>query len=247
MKYSVSIISHHSGEMIANLFGDLRHHLPSDAEVILTINVPEDESYLQAAQDLPLKVIRNTEPLGFGTNHNQAFAVSRGERFVVVNPDIRLPNSPWSALDDAFGADIGACAPLVLSPAGQLEDSARKYPTLLRFFRRVFLGQRQADYQVPRDTETLDVEWVGGMFVMFDAAAYRAIGGFDTRYFMYLEDADICRRLNANGKKVRWVSNCRVIHDARRASRKNLKHLRWHITSALKFLSTSDSESATQR
>lgn len=245
MKYSVSIVSHNSGALIANLFGDLCRHLPPEAEVILTINVPEDESYLQAAGNLPLRVIRNAEPLGFGSNHNQAFAVSRGERFVVVNPDIRLPSSPWQALDDAFDSSAGACAPLVLSPGGELEDSARKYPTLSRFFRRVFLGQRQPDYQVRRDMVSQEVEWVGGMFVMFDAAAYRAIGGFDTRYFMYLEDADICRRMYANGKKILWIPNCRVIHDARRASRKNLKHFRWHLTSALKFLATSASERST--
>ena len=235
MKISISIVSHHSGRFIGSLLSDLVAYPAADMEIILTLNVPEDESYLHQAGSLPLIVIRNAASQGFGANHNQAFAASSGERFVVLNPDVRLLDSPWQALHAAIDRDTGASAPLVISPSGEVEDSVRRYPTMSRLFRRAVLRDRRPDYLPCQERKVQDVEWVGGMFIMFDSACYKMINGFDTRYFMYLEDADICRRLHAHGKKVHLVPACRVVHDAQRASRKSFRHLRWHLTSFVKF------------
>jgi N-acetylglucosaminyl-diphospho-decaprenol L-rhamnosyltransferase len=235
MKYSISIVSHRSGHLIRNLFEDLRTHLPAQSEIILTLNVPEDESYFSNT-GLPLTVIRNLRPLGFGANHNQAFAIARGKYFVVVNPDIRLQDPPWEALADAFREDTGACAPSVYSSSSELEDSIRKYPTLLRLLSRTLLNRRFPDY--PRHPQTPQaVDWAAGMFVMFDAQAFRSVEGFDTDYFMYLEDVDICRRLNEAGHSICWIPTCSVIHDAQRASRRNWQHRKWHLRSVVRYLS----------
>lgn len=236
MKFSISIVSHNSGELIAELFKDLCKTLPNETEVILTINVPENESYLSEGIYLPLRVIRNISPLGFGANHNQAFASACGEKFIILNPDIRIRGNPWHALDSAFDPDTGACAPLVLSPAGTIEDSVREYPTLGRLFRRVVLRDRSPDYLVPSKHDSVNVAWAAGMFVMFDSESFREIGGFDTRYFMYLEDVDICKRLHTAGKKVLWVPQCSVIHNAQRASGRSWQHLRWHVRSVVRYL-----------
>lgn len=236
MKFSISIVSHASGSLIANLFSDFLESFPLHAEIILTINTPEDESYIEFAAGLPLKIIRNHTPLGFGANHNQAFAVATGEKFVIVNPDIRVQGDPWRILETAFDADTGASAPTILSPTGAIEDSIRHYPTLRKLLKRVVLGIRRPDYTEPHDLTPLEVEWVAGMFVMFDSQIYREVGGFDTRYFMYLEDVDICQRLALAGKKIRWVPRCNVVHDAQRASRKSWKHRGWHARSMIRFL-----------
>lgn len=237
MKFTISIVSHHSGHLITNLLKDLQQHLPPDAEILLTLNCPEVEDFLTHAKGLPLVVIRNPRPLGFGANHNQAFALARGKLFVVVNPDIRLLASPWQTLEDAFFQGIGACAPQVLSPSGQAEDSVRLYPSIPRLFRRVVLKRHLADY-VPQSQNLLpiSVDWVAGMFVAFDADAFRRVGGFDTRYHMYFEDVDICQRLNAAGYRVIWAPATSVIHDAQRASHRSWMYRRWHLRSALRYL-----------
>jgi GT2 family glycosyltransferase len=237
MKFTISIVSHHSAHLITNLLKDLQQHLPQEAEILLTLNCPEGEGFLAHAKDLPITVIRNPRPLGFGANHNQAFALARGELFVVVNPDIRLRAAPWQVLEDAFAQGIGACAPQVLAPSGRAEDSVRRYPSLPRLFRRVVLKQKTADYTPQSgDLFPLAVDWVAGMFVVFDANAFRRVGGFDTRYHMYFEDVDICRRLNASGYRVIWAPGTSVIHDAQRASHRSWTHRRWHLRSALRYL-----------
>lgn len=236
MKYSISVVSHNSGKYLEALFMDLSYRFPSQAEVILTINIPENEFYLRSAVNLKLKIIRNCKPLGFGANHNQAFYCSTGQRFVIVNPDIRLRCSLLSVLDNAFDNDTGACAPMVLSSDGIMEDSVRCFPTIGKLFRRVVLGSRTPDYIPAEKFNPIVVDWAAGMFVMFDSSSFKAVGGFDTRYFMYVEDADICHRLGMMGKKIVWVPECSVIHDAQRASRKCWKHRFWHLSSMVRFL-----------
>lgn len=236
MKYSLSVVSHNSGKYLETLFMDLSESRPHQSEVILTINTPEDESYLNNAVGFPLKIIRNSTPMGFGANHNQAFACSSGNRFVIVNPDVRIQSDPWGALDKAFDSDVGACAPIILSPTGAVEDSVRSFPTIGKLLKRVVLGIRRPDYIVPDNFAPIVVDWAAGMFVVFDSASFKAVGGFDTRYFMYLEDVDICYRLGSMGKKVLWVPSCEVVHDAQRSSHKNLQHLRWHLRSLVRFL-----------
>lgn len=237
IKFSLSIVSHQSGALIENLFESLRKFLPKNSEVIVTVNCPENENFLRSVSDLPIKVIRNSTPKGFGDNHNAAFEQSSGRRFIVVNPDIRLIESPFEELDLAFsvGTNIGACAPKVVSATLKTEDSVRRYPTLYRLLKRTIASQRTPDYDL-HTHNTVHVDWAAGMFVMFDSAAFRAVKGFDSRYFMYMEDADICLRLARRGLKTLCVPSTKVIHDAQRASHNSWKHRRWHIRSAIRFL-----------
>ena len=236
LDYTVSIVSHLSGPWLAPLLADLRRTLPASAEVVLTINTPEDEGFLNVAADLPLKIVRNPRPKGFGENHNSAFAQSRGRVFVVVNPDIRLATSPFAALRAALSAGtIGASAPVVTGNDGKQEDSVRRFPTVPRLMTRVLLGRRRPDY-VPSGDATIDIDWAAGMFVAFDRAAFARVQGFDTRYFMYFEDADICSRLQQAGLRVVLVPTATVIHHAQRSSHASLRHLRWHLRSAARFL-----------
>lgn len=232
---SLSIVSHGQAALVRHLLDDLIRLALPDVEVILTINITEDESVYPACP-FPMQILRNAVPKGFGANHNAAFASARGQFFVVVNPDIRLPSLDLETLlrplqDPA----VAAIAPLILSAAGTVEDSARRFPTFVRLARRVFFNRREPDYQW--DVEPIRVDWTAGMFVVFRPQAYAEVGGFDDRrFFMYLEDADICRRLQRRGGKVLLQPQVSVVHDARRASRRNLKHLRWHLTSAVRFI-----------
>lgn len=233
--YTLSVVSHGQAALVRLLLSDLERLGPADVEVLLTLNVPEDEHGLVSSR-FPLRVIRNTQPKGFGANHNAAFAASRGAYFVVINPDIRLPNLALDGLRQIIDQDhTGACAPLVVNPLGRLEDSARRFPTVLSLLRRVALRDRSLDYQWQGTSQ--EVDWVAGMFVIFRREAFEQVGGFDDRrFFMYFEDVDICGRMKRMGWAVRVQPAVRVVHDAQRASRRRLAHLWWHLTSAARYL-----------
>jgi GT2 family glycosyltransferase len=232
---TLSVVSHGQGSLVRNFLADLRQGVDVPFEVIVTLNIPEDEVFISEFSDLPLKILRNPAPKGFGANHNAAYRDAKGDVFAIVNPDIRArPLKLTCLLQDLAQESVGACAPLVLSAQGRVEDSARRFPTPSRLLRRALLRRRELDYRW--NTDPIDVDWVAGMFVLFRREAFDAVSGFDERYFMYLEDADICRRLHACGWRVRLDPRSAVVHDAQRASHREWKHLRWHVTSMARFL-----------
>ncbi|MBC7431940.1 MAG: glycosyltransferase [Rubritepida sp.] len=235
-KLTLSIVSHGQAALIAPLLDDLHRLALADVELIVTVNIPENEGPFQG-RHLPIRLIRNAAPKGFGENHNAAYGQSTGDYFVVVNPDIRLPALDVDRLLAPMAdPKVGAVAPVVLNSSGGVEDSVRRFPTIPGLARRVLLDQRAPGY-VWRH-QPIDVDWTAGMFVVFRRACFKAIDGFDDRrFFMYFEDVDICRRMHRAGWRVVLQPAVTVIHDAQRASRRSWKHLRWHLTSAARYFS----------
>lgn len=233
---TLSIVSHGQGMLVEQLLSDLNRLYSKEFEVIITLNLPEDESFL-VGHNFKILVIKNTRPKGFGANHNAAFKLSSSKLFAILNPDIRLyAFDLWTLLAPFQNENIMVVAPLVLSAYGEVEDSARRFPTASRLFRRSVFGIRTADYKV--EEYAYPVDWVAGMFMVFRREAYLEVDGFDEkRFYMYLEDADICRRIAKKNWLVVVNPMSKVTHMARRASRRNLKHMRWHIVSAMRYLS----------
>lgn len=237
-RISISVVSHGQMALVSQLLQDLTSYCQrSNFELILTLNVPEQISFDFSTLPYAVKLIRNVAPLGFGANHNQAFLQSRADFFVVANPDIRLSADPFqnllSSLDDL---NLGLVAPLVLGESGQIEDSARRFPSLWLIFKKLFVARGITDYSISKSsTTTLYPDWVGGMFMVFPRSIFKKLGGFDESYFLYYEDVDICARLKLFGHKVALVPTAQVVHMAQRSSHRSLRYLFWHLRSMIHF------------
>ena len=234
---SISVVSHAQANLVREVLADLANFIdPADFEVILTKNLPERLPFLSEEFAYPLNVIDNAVPKGFGVNHNAAFHLARGEYFCVMNPDIRMPENPFPILIEEIERQHAAViAPAVLTLAGQVEDSIRRFPTPLSLAGKM-LGRSDGRYPFAVGDETFAADWVGGMFMLFRAEDYRRVGGFDEGFFLYYEDVDICTRLWKAGRQVLACPRAQVIHDARRASRRNLRYMRWHVSSMARYL-----------
>jgi GT2 family glycosyltransferase len=233
---TLSVVSHGQNALVNQLLGDIRKFCADRVALVLTENIPDATPLATSGLGCPVERIANNGIKGFGANHNAAFARCRTPYFCVVNPDIRLPVDPFPVLAAALGNEqIGVVGPLVRSPAGSVEDSARRFPTVVSLLKKIFVERRQPDY--PVDCGPQEVDWVAGMFMLFRSDAYRAMGGFDEAYFLYYEDVDLCRRLHAAGRTVHYVPAAEVVHDAQRASRRNPQLALHHLSSALRFLS----------
>ena len=237
-RITVSVVSHAQNALVNRLLEDLAEYCAPGLEVILTENIP-DPVPLQLPRDVHrFEQLANEQPKGFGANHNSAFARSRGDLFFVVNPDIRLSGDPFPQL--AVSLESGRAAavgPVVRAADGRLEDSARRFPTVTSLLAKLVRSKTVPDY--PIDKGPVEVDWIAGMFVGFRRDAYAAVGGFDERYFLYYEDVDLCRRLRSHAYKVVYETGVSVIHEARRASRRNPRLMRIHAASALRYLMTS--------
>jgi GT2 family glycosyltransferase len=228
----ISVVSHAHGEMVVKLVERLLT-FGMISELILTLNIPEDFPNLS---DSRLTIIRNDHPQGFGMNHNKAFRLSKSDFFCVMNPDILLIENPFPELFDVLhDTSVGLVAPLVVSTDGKPEDSMRFFISPLNMLKRI-VGLNCGVYKVELGGNDLFPDWIAGMFMLFRSEVYASVGGFDERYFMYCEDADISTRLWEAGYKIVGCMSCSVIHYGQRTSHRSLRYLIWHIRSLFLYM-----------
>jgi N-acetylglucosaminyl-diphospho-decaprenol L-rhamnosyltransferase len=225
---TASVVSHGQARLVNTLIaGLIRHAGPQLKRLIVTLNVPEMEPVCTEGARFEVIVLRNSRPLGFGANHNRAFGHCNTEWFAVLNPDLRLSNDALGLLLAAREPQDGLIAPLILNADSSPADAARRAPTPLQILARRLKRQ-------PYGPEA-DFDWLAGMCLVLSSEAFRSLGGFDERYFMYCEDTDLCLRLQLAGWRLRHVSSVQLVHDARRDSHRSLRYLLWHLASLVQL------------
>ncbi len=239
MSLAISIVSHGHAVQVRSLLTRLA--LPGAMplrRVWLTLNLPEPELASLAEQIWPfdLEMTANVAPLGFGANHNQAFACEMSKanpasRFCVLNPDLSWQADPLPALLSALDAPLAGCAfPLQFDTLGQVQDHRRMLPSPVALLQRYMW--RKAHSPPAR------LDWVNAACLVFPSSVYEALGGFDARYFMYCEDVDLSLRLQLAGYALVEAPTAHVVHDASRASRTDMRHLAWHVRSLFRLWSS---------
>lgn len=233
-----SLVSHGQGAQAWALLQRLAA-LPGwqPRRVVLTLNVPEPDFAARvraAAWPFDVHVLENAAPLGFGANHNQAFACDAeqgaSDFFAVLNPDIAWDEggNPFAAMRRALEQtpQAGLAYPLQHDAEGNRQDSERLVPTPVRLLRRYApWGQRQ---EVDAGATA---EWANAACILLPRAIYAQLGGFDEGFRMYGEDVDLCLRLQLAGWRMARAEDARITHGAGRASHHNAQYFFWHVQS----------------
>lgn len=233
---TLSIVSHGHGALVEALIRQL-DATPElvGVHLILTLNQQGEQLALEEEplRRLRMSIIRNASPLGFGANHNQAFQCCETPWFAILNPDLSLPDDVFTALiATALERDLALVAPLVVNSEGRIEDSVRWNLTPWSLFKRKLRVAGEANVDDGR------FRWFAGMFYLVRSSAYRQIGGFDARYFLYCEDYDLCARMHLAGQRVHFERDISVIHDARRTTWKSRRYLVMHLKSMARVWSS---------
>lgn len=206
-----------------------------DWDAVVVDNASTDDSAESAAAFAPrARLIQNAANAGFGRAVNQAMSVSSAPLLLLINPDCQLRPGALSALRAVLDAEptCAVAGPQILDPDGGVQGSARGDPDMLTgiFGRtgglRALLPSAPAARRnvvvaeaLASGATSVAVDWVSGACMMIRAAALRAVGGFDERYFLYWEDADLCRRLRQQGCQIRYVPAAIAVHAVGRSSR----------------------------
>lgn len=181
--------------------------------------------------------------IGYGAGHNLAIfhPMNKSDFHIICNPDIRIPQDTLEKVI-LFSEQSSAALfmPKILYPDGRPQELCKLLPTPLDLFARRFLRKlastrednyllRMADFSKP-----FFAPYLSGCFMFIKTQALREIGGFDERYFMYLEDTDLSRRL-ARKYGAYYYPGCLVYHEFQKGSYKSFKLLKAHITSAIQY------------
>ena len=226
---TVSVVSHGQGGLAQRVLDDLSAMDARVAHVIVTRNVPEDWTPRLAHASARLSVVDNDRAKGFGANHNAAFRACDTAFFAVLNPDLAFRGTNLPDLLRAFDDEaVGVATPTILDPDGRVADFARDLMTLPNLVRR-------HSGAPPRPGPPA---WIAGMCLVFRSRALRDVGGFDERYFLYCEDADLCDRLALRGWTLAIDPALRVVHDARRRSLRSPARFAHHVASLLRYWRT---------
>jgi GT2 family glycosyltransferase len=160
----------------------------------------------EAASDHPhLRVHEMGRNAGYAAAVNAAFARARGRDVLLVNPDVELTSAePIRALARVLEREptVGIVAPRLVGDDGHAQPNARRFPTLAAMLgttggARVAPPLRRSyeRYVAPSALDrAATVDWVIGAAMLIRRAAFDAVGGWDERFFLYMEDTDFCRR-----------------------------------------------------
>jgi GT2 family glycosyltransferase len=228
---TASVVSHGQMRLVNTLIADLiRYPCPQLRRLVVTLNVPESEPVRTEGAPFEVLVVRNDRARGFGANHNRAFQHCDTAWFAVLNPDLRLSGDALGDLLAARATGDGLLAPMILNADGSAADAARRLPTPWRLALRRLRRRRPGPDP--------DFDWLAGMCLLLNSEAFRALGGFDPRFFMYCEDTDLCLRMQLAGRTLRLIKSVGIVHDARRQSHRSMRYLSWHIASLLRLWSS---------
>jgi N-acetylglucosaminyl-diphospho-decaprenol L-rhamnosyltransferase len=231
---SIIIVSFNSGECLTRCLESIEAHAPA-ANVIVIDNASTDESTGSAALRRDgVTLLVNPRNMGFARAVNQGLAAASRHLVMVLNPDCYLLPGAADRLEEELGRypECAIAGPRILNDDGSVQGSARGDPTLFTGFfgrttllTRLFPNSRLARHNVRTDIArvtnggSFSVDWVSGACMMARREALTAVGGFDERYFLYWEDADLCRRLRNKGHSTRYVPSCTIVHSVGVSSR----------------------------
>jgi GT2 family glycosyltransferase len=165
---------------------------------------------------------------------------------VVLNPDVYFDPGVLERLLEIARSrpDVGLMMPKILNLDGSTQSLCKKLPTpldlILRRFLpaalKPFLEKRLAGYEL-RDqdyTRILSVPVLSGCFMMINCEALSQVGLFDERYFMYLEDVDLCRRMRQRFETI-YFPDVAVYHRYEKGSYRSVRLMVRHIISAFRY------------
>ncbi len=239
---SIGIVSYNSADDLKLALDSVyKSETARDVTVTVADNGSTDNTCALIKEQYPSAVLTELgENHGFGAAHNRIIERTLSDYHVIFNPDIVVEPTTIEQLASYLDAhpETVLVTPLIYNTDG----TPQAVPRVLPKRRYMFAGQlerfggvfRRWRDEYTRRTETFTeptpITFCTGCFMMVRTAALQAVGGFDDRFFMYMEDADLSRRLAEHGNLM-LIPDAAVTHRWEKASGKSAKFLKIHLRS----------------
>ncbi len=243
---TASIVIYNNAPDVLNKAIDSFLNTELDVHLYLVDNSPTDQLHT-LADDPRVTYIFNDKNLGYGAAHNVAIrrAMEQESRYhLVLNPDVYFEQGVIETLQTYMdeNPDVGLVMPKVLYPDGREQRLCKLSPAPKdQFYRRFMpirsvLEKRNELYELRGAdfTREMNVPFLSGSFMFLRIDALKKVGLFDEHIFMYLEDADLCRRLHRHYRTM-YYPKVSIVHEFFKGSHKSWRLMFYHIRSALYY------------
>lgn len=250
-RLSFSVVTYNNENEIKSLLRNLVTILQNKVsyDIYVIDNASQDRTAdlvkKESNHNKSIHLIKNKKNLGFGAGHNSVMGDLKSTYHVVINPDVQITSFVEISKMISFlkgHKNVGLLSPLILNTDGSIQRLYKREPTvfdlLIRFVSPNFFKKRQNEFVRMESgyKEIGRIDYASGAFMMFRTEIFKAINGFDERYFMYMEDADITRKVNKIATSV-FYPKAFVIHEWQRESHKKIKYVIYSVVSLCKYFS----------
>lgn len=246
VQISGAIVLYKSNEVELTKAVDSFLEIPLSKKLFLIDNSPT--AYFKNTFDHPdVEYIYNVKNLGFSAAHNSILnkLKSFSKYHLVLNPDVAFEPAVILQLIKELDQDtsLTMIAPKIVYADGSFQHTCRRYPTfselILRnsaILRKVFKKTITKGEYADRDlSQAFYPDFLHGCFHLYKTDDFLNIKGFDTRYFLYMEDVDICRKIDGSGKRKMYFPRAQITHVFQKGSSRNFRLFLYHLRSALKY------------
>jgi len=245
---SIIIINYNTAALTGRLLQSLKVFCANDKVEVIVIDNGSTEDDRRRFEEIysGIKTLSNPANLGFARAANQGAALAAGEYLWFVNSDCELVAPILPMLKDTLKQNPGAAAvtPRTMDEQGRFHSVCRRFPTYgnLLFSRGSllhdlpFLRKYASRYTLPDHESAQEVEAAAGTALLIKKADFLAVNGFDTRFFIYFEDTDLCLQLHRAGRRVFYQPAATIRHlNKGSAARAPVINLVRHHISALEY------------
>jgi N-acetylglucosaminyl-diphospho-decaprenol L-rhamnosyltransferase len=223
----VVIVNWNAGSQLRECLESL-HAADARAFILRRVTVVDNASTDRSLEGLdapaiPLAIIRNARNMGFAAACNQAASGSDVDFVLFLNPDTRVLTDSIdravAVLSDPEHSSTGICGIQLVDDKGRVSRSCARLPTLRlflssalglnRIFPHAFRGPVMAEWD---HAQSRRVDHVIGAFYLIRGPLFQSLGGFDERFFVYLEDLDLSARARAAGYGCWYLADAKAFH-----------------------------------
>jgi len=226
---SCIIVSYNCLDSLQNCISSLSGQTGIEHEIIVVDNASSDGT-IEYLSGRDFKTIFSDLNLGYGRAVNLGARRASGKYLFILNPDTVVGPRTLSELYRfaELSENVGLISPMLLHFDGSPQVTARKLPGRMDFvfgrgsplYKLGLTGESAAGYIAPIDDKPMETPTVSATALLVNRELFATIGGFDPRFFLYLEDIDLCRRISEAGLKVMLLPTVTIGHAWRGSSGK---------------------------
>ena len=242
IEVSGCIVTYNNSKIIAECIDSLlKWTVNVDFKLFVVDNGSSDNTVEIVKNSFPqVEIIKNKDNRGFGDGHNKVIPLLTSSYHFVINPDIFINHDVISSLVDYMEnhKKVAMITPKIMNDTGTEQLLPKRNPTIRYLFFSKLKPFKYYRKIYTRENENLsgptEIDFCTGCFFGIRTSVFRSVRGFDPRYFMYMEDADLSRTVRKKYKII-FYPDVYVYHKWHRENLRNLKGIKRWFMSMIKY------------